>query len=80
MHTVTILTKAGGVALGWLDAHGRLVKRSGVWLPTMDPETLDKLLRADVTEILEDGGRRYYAEVGTLSVTWSWAMAAELRG
>jgi len=60
MEYVTIHTKNGGIGIGKIDSEGRLVYRSGMWIPKVgDADVMDRLLRRDVKEIIRDGGREY---------------------
>ena len=61
MQYVTIYTDDHAVGLGKIDNKGRLIWRSGVWVPVpySQPELRDKLLRKGVKRIVKDGGKRY---------------------
>jgi len=57
---VTIHTKEGGVGIGKIDEQGRLIWRSGMWIPRIgNGDIMDRLLRRDVKEIIRDGGKEY---------------------
>jgi len=58
---VTIHTKEGAVGIGKIDEQGRLIWRSGMWIPVPKEErdVRDRLLRKDVKEIIRDGGKEY---------------------
>jgi len=61
MQYVTIYTDDHAVGLGKIDNKGRLIWRSGVWVPVpySQPELRDKLLRKGVKRIVKDGGKKY---------------------
>ena len=61
MQYVTIYTDDHAVGLGKIDEKGRLIWRSGVWVPVhySQPELRDKLLRKGVKRIVKDGGKKY---------------------
>lgn len=61
MQYVTIYTDDYAVGLGKIDEKGRLIWRSGVWVPVPydQPELRDKLLRNGVKRIVKDGGKKY---------------------
>jgi len=56
---VSIRTKMGGISLGKLDDQDRLVKMTGYWYPTSNPDNLDRVLREYAEEIIHDGGKLY---------------------
>jgi len=58
---VTIHTKEGGVGIGKIDEQGRLIWRSGMWIPVPKEyrDVRDRILRKDVKEIIRDGGKEY---------------------
>jgi len=58
---VTIHTIHGAIGLGKIDKQGRLIWRSGKWIPVPENErdVRDRILRRDVKEIIRDGGREY---------------------
>ncbi|RLC60034.1 MAG: hypothetical protein DRI01_10680 [Chloroflexi bacterium] len=71
MREVTVRTKMGGITLGRIDSKGRLVYLAGTWYPTNDPNVLDRLLRKEVAEIIDDGGETYRRKLAEIiPETW----------
>ena len=66
MREVTIISKDGGIGIGRIDNRGRLIYCSGCWIPSRNPEVLDRMLRKNVAKIIEDNGEKYKELIKTI--------------
>lgn len=65
---VSLKIKNGQVGKGVIDSNGRLVFRFNTFVPELnDVDSIDKYLRRDVKEIVEDEGKFYDEKIAFLT-------------